>query len=125
MAEATRVLARTLDRLAEVAPDLAGVRLEDVQCGDRIVVRTRNSTYSLALQADGTFLVSGGWFALTGVEHRPVRVRGCTWGGSAILARMVAAPGMCIEFDNGVCTTRAREVHVVRRLTLPPTTVVH
>jgi hypothetical protein len=27
---------------------------------------------------------------------------------------MVAAPGMFVEFDNGVRTTRVREVHVLR-----------
>ncbi len=65
--EAHTSLVRTIDRLADVAPELDGVR-----------------------------------------------VVGCTWGGSAILLRMVAAPGMCIEFDNGVRTTRAREVRVLR-----------
>jgi hypothetical protein len=42
-----------------------------------------------------------------------VRIRGCTWGGSALFERMIAAPGMCIEFDNGVRTTRAREVRLI------------
>ena len=43
-----------------------------------------------------------------------MRVLGCTWGGRAILTEMIAAPGMFIEFDNGVQTTRVREVKVLR-----------
>ena len=113
MAEHT-ALGRTLDLLTAAAPATAGVRAHDVQPGDWIVVRTRNSTYSLAAMGDGTFAVSGGWFAKEAVEPAYVRVVGCTWGGSAILQRMIAAPGMCIEFDNGVRTTRAREVRLVR-----------
>ncbi len=107
-------LERTLDLLAAAAPATAGVRAHDVQPGDWIVVRTRNSTYSLAAMGDGTFAVSGGWFATADAGPAYVRVAGCTWGGSAILERMIAAPGMCIEFDNGVRTTRAREVRVFR-----------
>ncbi len=113
MAEGASI-GRTLDRLVEAAPDICGVRAHDVQAGDWIVVRTKNSTYALAAAGDGTFTVSGGWFAAAGAEATAVRVVGCTWGGSAILERMVAAPGMCIEFDNGVRTTRAREVRLLR-----------
>ncbi len=112
--EAHTSIARTIDRLAAVAPELDGVRASDVRPGDWIVVRTKNSTYALAAVGDGTFMVSGGWFAAEHQEPARVRVAGCTWGGSAILLSMIAAPGMCIEFDNGVRTTRAREVRVLR-----------
>jgi hypothetical protein len=58
----------------------------------------------------------GGWFRREQAEDSPVRIRGCTWGGSALFSNggMIAAPGMCIEFDNGVRTTRAREVRLIR-----------
>ncbi len=112
--EAHTSIARTIDRLAAVAPELDGVRASDVRPGDWIVVRTKNSTYALSAVGDGTFMVSGGWFAAEHQEPARVRVVGCTWGGSAILLHMIAAPGMCIEFDNGVRTTRAREVRVLR-----------
>ena len=105
---------RTIDRLAAVAPELDGVRASDVRPGDWVVVRTKNSTYTLSAYGDGTFAVTGGWFVAEHQEPARVRVVGCTWGGSAILLRMVAAPGMCTEFDNGVRTTRAREVRVLR-----------
>jgi hypothetical protein len=110
----TTGMVRTIDRLAETADLTPGVRMSSVRAGDWIIVRTRNSTYSLAALGDGRFMVSGGWFAAARAEDRPVRVRGCTWGGPALLERMVAAPGMCIEFDNGVCTTRARDVRLIR-----------
>jgi hypothetical protein len=107
-------LVSNIARLADEAATIPGVRSGDVRPGDWIIVRTKNSTYSLSALHDGRFMVSGGWFAAAFAEDRPVRIRGCTWGGRAILEGMIAAPGMCIEFDNGVCTTRAREVRVLR-----------
>ena len=112
--DASAVFARTLTRLAVTAPDLEGVWKRDVKSGDWIVATTRNSTYTLAVQDDLSVLVSGGWFEQAGPTSRRVHVNGCTWGGSAILTGMLAAPGMCIEFGNGVRTTRVRNVEVIR-----------
>jgi hypothetical protein len=109
----------TLDRIADHARLVQGVWTDDVRCGDWVVVRTRNSTYSLAAQADGRFLVAGGWFASHGAESVPVGVVGCTWGGRAILTSVLAAPGMFIEFDNGVHTTRILEVRLIRHTNTP------
>lgn len=106
--------ARTLDRLAATAPEIKGVWAASLRAGDWVIVRTKNSVYSLAVNGDGTYAVAGGWFAAAGAESRLVRVVGCTWGGPAILTGMVAAPGMFLEFDNHVRTTRIREVKVVR-----------
>jgi hypothetical protein len=89
----------------------------DVRVGDAVVVRTKNSVYSLVSTGDGHFRVAGGWFAAHGAEAMPVRVNGCTWGRCAILTGMVAAPGMFIEFDNGVRTTRVRNVQLIRHAT--------
>lgn len=108
------VLARTLTRLATAAPGLDGVWKHDTRQGDWIIVRTKNSTYALAVQDDLTVVVSGGWFETVAPGEHRVRISGCTWGGSAILTGMMAAPGMCIEFGNGVRTTRVREVEVIR-----------
>jgi hypothetical protein len=112
--EATGAPVRTLDRLIDHAHCTDGVREHEIREGDWVVVRTKNSTYSLAAIGDGRFLVSGGWFRAGGAEQLPVRIVGCTWGGSAIHTRMVAAAGMCLEFDNGVRTTRIREVRLIR-----------
>jgi hypothetical protein len=110
----TRVKARTLDCLLEHADVQGGVWEHDVRPGDWVVVRTRNSTYSLAALAERRYRATGGWFAAEGEENREVGIAGCTWGGAAIHTRMVAAPGMFLEFDNGVRTTRIREVRLIR-----------
>lgn len=107
-------LARTLTGIAAAAPDVQGIWARDLRPGDWVMVRTKNSVYSLAALGDGRFAASGGWFAAEGAQGTSVRVVGCTWGGTAILTGLVAAPGMCIEFDNGVCTTRVREVRLMR-----------
>jgi hypothetical protein len=106
--------ARTLDRMVETASDIGGIWESDVHEGDWIVVRTKNSTYSLAALGKGRYRVAGGWFAKSGADAVTVRIVGCTWGGAAIHTRVVAAAGMCLEFDNGVRTTRIREVQLIR-----------
>ena len=106
--------ARTLDRLVQHAEVIDGVWAESVQPGEWVVVRTRNSVYSLAPLGRGRYRVSGGWFATSGPEGQDVRIAGCTWGGAAIHTRLIAAVGMYLEFDNGVRTTRIREVRIVR-----------
>jgi hypothetical protein len=63
---------------------------------------------------DGTYQVAGGWFAAEGCDNSRVRILGCTWGGHAIHTGLVAAPGMYLEFSNGVRTTRIRDVRHVR-----------
>ena len=110
----TAIPARTIGQLIDAAREQSGVRPADIHAGDWIIVRTKNSTYTLSAIGDGTFVVSGGWFSAEHADGQRIAVRGCTWGGSALLQHMVAAPGMCIEFENGVRTTRAREVTVIR-----------
>jgi hypothetical protein len=106
--------ARTLDRIVAHAQQIDGIWAHEIEAGDWVVVRTRNSVYSLAAIGDGTFQVAGGWFAAEQRDNVRVRVVGCTWGGSAIHTALVAAPGMCVEFDNGVRTTRIREARLIR-----------
>ena len=108
------VRAATLETLVSAASDVDGVWARDVCAGDRLLVRTRNSVYSLFAGDDGTFVVAGGWFAAQGASWTRVGVAGCTWGGHAILTGIIAAVGICLEFDNGVRTTRIREVRVLR-----------
>jgi hypothetical protein len=122
-------MVQSLDRLASAAAVVDGVRAADLAPGDCVVVRTRNSVYVLRLNADGTFDAEGGWFAREQASGLPaeasakvgrgLRVVGCTWGGSALLTRMIAAPGMFLEFDNRVRTTRIREVRHLRSVASP------
>jgi hypothetical protein len=106
---------RTLDRISATVPDIQGIWTRDVQPGDWIVVRTLNSVYTAAALGDGSYRMAGGWFATEGRGDSPVRISGCTWGGSVIHTGLVAAPGMFLEFANGVRTTRIREVRLIRR----------
>lgn len=108
------ILGLPLDRLALAGVEVEGVREADLELGDWVIVRTRNSTYALRVNGDGTFDVSGGWFQRSEGSGTGLRVVGCTWGGSALLTRMVAAPGMFLEFSNRVRTTRIREVRHLR-----------
>lgn len=114
-------LSRTLGSLTRCAAETDSIRERDLAVGDFVLVRTRNSLYFLAFLGGGAYQVSGGWFDKQGPEPAVVRVNGCTWGGHAILTGMVAAPGMFIEFDNGLGTTRIQEVRLLRWTT----TTVH
>jgi len=105
---------RTLDRLVAAAAHVEGVWEHELRTGDWVIVSTRNSTYTLGVVGDGTYAVSGGWFTANRADAAPIGISGCTWGGCAILTGLVAAPGMHLEFDNGVRTTRIREVRTVR-----------
>ncbi len=108
-----------LEQLATAGATVEGVREADLQLGDWVIVQTRNSTYALRVNGDGTFEVTGGWFMRDPQAGARVRVAGCTWGGSALLTRMIAAPGMFLEFTNKVRTTRIREVRVLRPCASP------
>lgn len=110
----TRQPARDLESLARAADEIEGVRRRDLSPGDRLVVATRNSFYALTATVAGTFEVAGGWFDRHGQGASELAVAGCTAGGSALLADLVAAPGFFLEFANGVRTTRIRHVRHLR-----------
>ena len=105
---------RTLTALAAAAPDLAAITKSELRCGDWVIVTTRNSVYSLHVNGDGTYSVAGGWFDRNRSAPSRVRVNGCTFGGRAIKADIVAAPGLFMEFGNLVCTTRIRAPRLLR-----------
>jgi len=111
--ERTRMV-RTLGAVVDHARRSDAVRKDDVHFGDRVIVRTRNSVYSLWSLGGDTFAVSGGWFDKHGDTPTTVTVNGCTYGGSLIRHDVVAAPGLFLEFSNTVSTTRIREVRLVR-----------
>jgi hypothetical protein len=107
-------LSHALDKMAAAAPTIEGVWARDVIAGDWIIVRTQNSTYALSALGRGRFVVSGGWFAAEKRDNSTVTVSGCTWGGHAIVTGLIAAPGMSLEFGNGVVTTCIVEVQLIR-----------
>jgi hypothetical protein len=110
----TRRMARPLDLLTNAADRLDGIRRDDLRAGDRVMVATRNSIYAMTCLDDGRFNVSGGWFTRAGETVDAVGVVGCTAGGTALFTRIVAAPGLFLEFDNGARTTRIQRVRVIR-----------
>lgn len=102
--------ALTVERLVSAAEELGGVRRRDLIPGDRIIVSTRNSVYSLTARSNGSFLVSGGWYERQGLGSTEVEVLGCTAGGHALFTEHIAAPGLFLEFGDGTRTTRIRTV---------------
>jgi hypothetical protein len=110
---ATPRVALALGALVSAATQIEAVRRSDLAAGDRLLVSTRNSIYSLELRADGRFDVSGGWYsrhAESGAEGHTLAVSGCTAGGHALFTSIVAAPGLFLEFGDGTRTTRIRRV---------------
>jgi hypothetical protein len=103
-----------LDALVAKVDHLPVVLRRDLRSGDWLVVTTRNSRYSLCLLEDGSYSVAGGWFDRNGESPQRVGVNGCTFGGRAIKSDVVAAPGLFLEFENRVTTTRIQEARVLR-----------
>ena len=99
-----------IDDLAEAAGVVGGVRRQELESRDRVIVSTKNSVYSLTARADGSFDVSGGWFEREGEGTVTVEILGCTAGGHALFTDHIAAPGLFMEFADGLRTTRIRTV---------------
>jgi len=97
--------ANTLGAIVDEAQSLEEVRKQDLRSGDRVLVTTTNSSYTILVLDDGQFCVWGGWFDRQGAAPRRVTINGCTWGGSVIKHDVVAACGLRLEFGNQVLTT--------------------
>lgn len=106
--------ARTVEAIVEQAALLESVQKADLQFGDRVVVATENSIYSIAVLEDTTYVISGGWFDREGLSPARITIVGCTWGGTAVKRDIVAALGLRVEFGNRVITSRVREVRIMR-----------
>lgn len=100
-----RVEAVDLERLAASSDSIEGIEIGEMSIGDRLIVTTLNSVYTMNCLGDGRFAISGGWFDRRGLSPAVIQMRGCSYGGSAINRRLVAARGLRMEFDNGVVTT--------------------
>ena len=108
------VKAISIDDLAEAAGIVGGVKRHELNPGDRIIVSTRNSVYSLTARSDGSFEVGGGWFEREGKGAATVEILGCTAGGHALFTDHIAAPGLFMEFADGLRTTRIRTVRRIQ-----------
>lgn len=107
-------LARSLDQLVEGVSRLKQVYKKDLQCGDVLIVATRNSRYCLQVLEDNQYLVSGGWFDRKYMSPVKIAVNGCTWGGTVIKVDIVAACGLCMEFANRVITSAIESIVVIK-----------
>ncbi len=103
----------TLEAIVGHARSLDEIRKKDLQCGDRVLVTTRNSVYTIWVLGDGAYWVWGGWFDRQGISPQRVTINGCTWGGSAIKHDIVAALGLFLEFGNWVLTTRIQQIQLI------------
>ena len=107
-------LAQSLDKIVEETVRLKEVRKEDLQFGDMVIVRTRNSVYSLLVIDSDDYLVSGGWFDRKGLSPMKATISGCTWGGSIIKIDTLAACGLRLELGNRVLTTTIQKLYIIR-----------
>lgn len=106
--------ARTVNAMLDQVGKIELVRKTDLKSGDRLLVSTENSVYSIQVHEDATYSISGGWFDSQGLSPARLSIAGCTWGGTVIKQDIVAACGLRLEFGNRVVTTRIREVRVLR-----------
>ncbi|HLF15335.1 MAG TPA: hypothetical protein VI932_10645 [Bacteroidota bacterium] len=108
----------SLSAIVDSAERVPRIRRIDVRDGDWLLVKTRNSVYTILVGTGGTCRVSGGWFDRRGKSPMATTVAGCTWGGSVIKVDLLAAIGLCIEFGNRLITTEARRIVLLRRESL-------
>jgi hypothetical protein len=106
-------VAQTLASRVQLARSLEEVRKKDLHAGDRVLVTTRNSLYTIWVLDESVYWVSGGWFDRQCMSPQRTGINGCTWGGSAIKQDILAARGLQLEFGNSVLTTRIRQVRVI------------
>ena len=106
--------ARTLTSIADHAMWDNAVRRVDLTWGDRVIVKTRNSVYTIWALGRDAYAVSGGWFDQQKLSPARLNINGCTYGGSVIRHDVIAGRGLFLEFGNNVVTTRIQDVQVAR-----------
>lgn len=99
-----------LTAMTSAAARASGVSRLDIQPGDVLIVKTRNSVYAVRSLGESSFSVSGGWFdkKFGGPFH--TTIAGCTWGGTVLKRDLVAACGMHLEFGNRVVTSAIQQI---------------
>lgn len=100
----------TLKQLTDNCEELLQIHKNKLQVGDRLFLKTLNSTYIIKVIGNSEYVVSGGWFDRQNLSPHKINIRGCTWGGTAIKTDIIAAPGLCIEFSNNLITSKIDKV---------------
>jgi hypothetical protein len=109
-----RIVARTLSLILGHDEQCEAVRKTELRRGDHVVIETENSVYTIRVADDSSYQVAGGWFDRNGRGPERTAINGCTWGGSIIQTRVVAARGLRLEFANRVVTSPIRKFWIVR-----------
>ena len=79
-----------------------GVYLDDLSERAVLEVETQNRWYTIVIRGRGQELISG--HPQFCPDPIPVRIEGCTWGGSMLKVRFIGR-GMCLEFRHPVYRT--------------------
>ena len=101
---------QSLDRIVEKNDQLKHISKQELEPGDFIFVKTRNSVYKICKAEGDLYQVAGGWFDRQGISPQQLTIRGCTWGGSVINIQMAAVCGLCLEFGNNLITSPVRKI---------------
>jgi hypothetical protein len=108
----------SLQALVDRADTEKEVRKTDLQVGDYVFVVTCNSLYTIKVEGERAYRVSGGWFDRQGLPPVTTSIAGCTWGGSSIKVNALACCGLRLEFGNRLITSPIQKIVVVRRQNL-------
>ncbi len=99
-----------MKNIIDQADSLMQVKKSDLKPGDEVRLKTRNSVYSIKVDNEGGFIVSGGWFDKMSMSPAKTKINGCTWGGSIIKTDIIAACGLNLEFGNRLLTSTIQEI---------------
>lgn len=94
--------------------ELPALYKSEIRAGDRIQVKTQNSTYKLKVLEDDKFRVKGGRFDRKKMSPFEISITGCGLGGAFVKTDLVAACGLSIEFANRVITSTVVSYAVFR-----------
>ncbi len=103
----------SLSKIVDSLDSLKQVKKNGVQSGDTVIVITLNSTYTIRVLGNSSYMVSGGWFDKRDVSPQRITITGCTWGGTSVKRDIIAAEGLRLEFGNKVVTSPIRKMIVV------------
>jgi hypothetical protein len=108
-----QMIGYSLEKIVDHTIQLDQIPKDGLNAGDIVLIKTRNSDYSIHVLKNGLYRVSGGWFDKKGVSPLTITINGCTWGGKIIKKDIIAACGLCIEFGNRIVTSPIQKVCVI------------
>ena len=104
----------SLDKIVEYSKKIGKIHKSDLSLGDFLIIQTLNSIYTILVQEKGYYLVSGGWFDKKGISPSKIKITGCSWGASIINIEILAACGLCLEFENRLVTSQIKKISLIK-----------